>query len=107
MSSLLGQHLVRASVQWVLRWNGSPTSDVLYTWLASIKAAAGLAATSAYVIGRVDGISKFSIFSRKCSAGGSALWMKYARRDSVVPNINSVEEMALSSFGADHSPRSY
>jgi hypothetical protein len=43
-------------------------------------------------------MSIFISFSKNCPAGGSALWMNSAGRDSVVPNINSAEEMALSSF---------
>ena len=41
-----------------------------------------------------------------CSAGGFAFWMNSAGRDSVVPNINFAEEMALSSCGTELRPRS-
>jgi hypothetical protein len=43
----------------------------MYTCLASIKAAVGLAVTSAFVTGRVAGMSIFRSFSRNCSA---AVW---------------------------------
>jgi hypothetical protein len=45
-------------------------------------------------------------YPQHCSEGGFAFWMNSAGRDSVVPNINFAEEMALSSCGTELRPRS-
>jgi hypothetical protein len=49
----------------------------MYTCLASIKAAAGLAVTSAFVTGQVAGMYIFRSFSRNCSAAVWRIWDVY------------------------------
>jgi hypothetical protein len=73
-----------------LRWGFKRSTDTVKgpvnsgaRWLACIKAAAGLAATSAYVRGWMADVYIFRSFSKNCSVWGSALWMNLAGRDSV------------------------